>query len=222
MTHVWLDGLHSFEQAPLLVGNMADLVMPIADDGNGSPLERLPVDVLLELLGNFEDGYTLAAFAECTSKQLNVATAPFLTPCWKQQHSALCQVAAEEAMEAEDSAAENDAPVFLPRAQLLLSTRRRNAGLQTIEHYFMPHSDTQAWKLAYVRTLALHRRCTQKAELSRSTKQQQQKPSVDERENDPRQTLMPQYLVKLRPAGGLSSPPVLRELQITSLSPELS
>ena len=164
MTHVWLDGLHSFEQAPLLVGNMADLVMPIADDGNGSPLERLPVDVLLELLGNFEDGYTLAAFAECTSKQLNVATAPFLTPCWKQQHSALCQVAAEEAMEAEDSAAENDAPVFLPRAQLLLSTRRRNASLQTIEHYFMPHSTPRPGSLR----MCARSRCTGAAPRRRS------------------------------------------------------
>lgn len=132
-----------------------------------SLIERLPVDALLEVVSHLADGYTLAAFSEGTSKLLREAILPLSTPHWKRQHCTLCSLAAEEALNAEEEAAGGeDEPVFLSRAHLLLSTRRRTA--RTIEHYFLPNADCpQAWKLAYTRTLALQKRTAKRLQAHR-------------------------------------------------------
>lgn len=123
-----------------------------------SLIERLPVDALLEVVSHLVDGTTLAAFSECTSKLLRAAILPLSTPHWKRQHFTLCALAAEEALDAEEAGVRggDDEHVFLSRT-LLLSTRRRSV-TRTIEHYFLPNADSQAWKLAYTRTLALQKR----------------------------------------------------------------
>ena len=73
---------------------------------------------------------------------------------------------AEEALDAEESGvqADDDEHVFLSRAHLLLSTRRRTVN-RTIEHYFLPNGDSHAWKLAYTRTVALQKRTARRLRI---------------------------------------------------------